>query len=288
MNIINNLSESGMKNMWSRIKEFKVNLLSSKKDKIVTSCNSPSSYSSLNADAFLKYELIDEFIQNFTVEVNMTDDVLDPVDVDNISDLSLKVAAAMFFYLRKCPHGGDGFGYKLVEKINKFFEIGSARTIWETVSNVYKNSVNNNHEDIDFSQNGLENILDILSNEINSSLAELEVFTLTNSTFAVYKNDNVFGNISRQTPCLNSTNRCTEGQLSKIKEQQRFVNHPVHIIDDTEKISPSSFIPFCSLGGKMSEVGHSIPGFSVPICNSFKPYNLLGQVQIYLHNVESP
>ena len=285
VNIVDILGEWGIKNMWSRIKEFKVNLLNSKKDQMTRSCASPSSYSSLNADAFVKYELIDEFLQNFTEEVNMTDAVRDPVDAD-FSDLSLKVAAAMFFYLRKCPHGGDGFGYQLVEKINKFFEIGSSRTIWETMSNVYKNNLNANPGDIDFSQIGLENIIDILSNEIKSSLAELEVFTLTNSTFAVYKNDNViFGNITRQTSCLKSKNGCSKSQLERIKEQQRFVNHPVHIIDDTEKISPSSFIPFCSLGGKMSMVGHSIPGFSVPICNSFKPYNLLGQVDIYTDNV---
>merc|ERR1711876_90647 len=75
VNIIDILGERGIKNMWSRIKEFKVNLLNSKKDQMTRSCASPSSYSSLNADAFVKYELIDEFLQNFTEKVNMTDAV---------------------------------------------------------------------------------------------------------------------------------------------------------------------------------------------------------------------
>ena len=54
---------------------------------------------------------------------------------------------------------------------------------------------------------------------------------------------------------------------------QKIWNHPVHIIDDEGKMNPSSFIPFCQLGGgNMSLTGvmthHS--SFHVPVCNSFQ------------------
>lgn len=52
-------------------------------------------------------------------------------------------------------------------------------------------------------------------------------------------------------------------------------------LSDAEKDSvspPSSFIPFCSLGGNMSAVGSTVPNFPVPVCSSFKPYLLNSQV----------
>ena len=47
-------------------------------------------------------------------------------------------------------------------------------------------------------------------------------------------------------------------------------NHPVHILNDYGKMSPSAFIPFCELGGNMSSVGEKIDNFSVPVCNIFQ------------------
>ena len=47
-------------------------------------------------------------------------------------------------------------------------------------------------------------------------------------------------------------------------------NHPVHIVDDEGRFSPSALIPFCDLGGNMSVVGRDIQGFSQPVCTAFK------------------
>ena len=47
-------------------------------------------------------------------------------------------------------------------------------------------------------------------------------------------------------------------------------NHPVHIYDNQGNISPSSFIPYCEFGGKMSAMGVKKDQFKVPVCNSFK------------------
>ena len=55
-------------------------------------------------------------------------------------------------------------------------------------------------------------------------------------------------------------------------------NHPAHIINDNNQLSPSAFIPFCDFGGNMSEVGVKIDQFDVPVCNIFKEKNLYGQL----------
>ena len=47
-------------------------------------------------------------------------------------------------------------------------------------------------------------------------------------------------------------------------------NHPVHILSEDGKISPSSFIPFCEFGGDMSQVGKKIKQFESHVCNCFK------------------
>ena len=48
------------------------------------------------------------------------------------------------------------------------------------------------------------------------------------------------------------------------------INHPVHIVTESNTVSPSAFIPFCEFGGNMSSVGVSFDKFDVPVCNSFQ------------------
>ena len=55
-----------------------------------------------------------------------------------------------------------------------------------------------------------------------------------------------------------------------VKDLPRVINHPVHIIDDKGALSPSSFIPFCSIGEDMETLGTRIEDFDIPICNSFQ------------------
>ena len=59
---------------------------------------------------------------------------------------------------------------------------------------------------------------------------------------------------------------------------QSIVSHPVHIKDEHGHISPSSFIPFCSIGSNMSLLGENIEQFSHPVCTAFKPKMLEGQM----------
>ena len=48
------------------------------------------------------------------------------------------------------------------------------------------------------------------------------------------------------------------------------INHPVHIVEKNNKLSPSAFIPFCEFGGNMSSMGVKIDQFDIPVCNSFQ------------------
>ena len=52
---------------------------------------------------------------------------------------------------------------------------------------------------------------------------------------------------------------------------QRVSNHPVHLIDEDGKLSPSAFIPFCDFGGNMSAFGINIKNTSeIHFCKIFE------------------
>ena len=57
---------------------------------------------------------------------------------------------------------------------------------------------------------------------------------------------------------------------------QTVSNHPVHILNNERKFSPSSFIPFCYFGEKF--IGAKIQEFEIPVCNIFKPRIYLDQL----------
>ena len=58
--------------------------------------------------------------------------------------------------------------------------------------------------------------------------------------------------------------------FSDKKLLRKLTNHPVHILDKNNKISPSSFIPYCSFG-RDAKMGTEVDGFEIPVCNSFEP-----------------
>ena len=64
---------------------------------------------------------------------------------------------------------------------------------------------------------------------------------------------------------------------------QTVSNHPVHILNEEGKFSPSSFIPFCHFGGKF--IGAKINDHEIPVCNIFKPRNYFDQL-CYETNLE--
>ena len=55
-------------------------------------------------------------------------------------------------------------------------------------------------------------------------------------------------------------------------------NHPPHILNDQNYLSPSAFIPFCSFAGNISIMGETLPNFSIPVCTKFSPTVLKGQL----------
>ena len=52
-----------------------------------------------------------------------------------------------------------------------------------------------------------------------------------------------------------------------IKEVHSMLNHPVHVIQKSGKLSPSALVPFCKFGNWM---GVKIEHFDVPVCDLFK------------------
>ena len=56
------------------------------------------------------------------------------------------------------------------------------------------------------------------------------------------------------------------------------LNHPVHILDDDENLSPSAFIPFCSFQGSPDLLSKDYGNFSLPVCISFKRKILDGKI----------
>ena len=64
---------------------------------------------------------------------------------------------------------------------------------------------------------------------------------------------------------------------------QTVSNHPVHILNNEDDFSPSSFIPFCSFGEQL--LGTKVEEFDIPVCNIFKPTNYLDQL-CYETNLE--
>lgn len=59
---------------------------------------------------------------------------------------------------------------------------------------------------------------------------------------------------------------------------QRISNHPVHVKEDGGTISPSSFIPFCEIAGKMNLLGSKTEQFKEPVCDSFTPRVVVDQL----------
>ena len=51
---------------------------------------------------------------------------------------------------------------------------------------------------------------------------------------------------------------------------QKLSNHPLHIITEDNKLSPSAFIPFCAYGWNTLMLSLRVNQFHTPVCNSFK------------------
>ena len=66
--------------------------------------------------------------------------------------------------------------------------------------------------------------------------------------------------------------------MSDFRNLQVLNNHPVHIIDNSKKMSPSAFVPFCQFGRNISNMGLNHDDFGIPVCNSFQTKILRNQL----------
>ena len=87
-------------------------------------------------------------------------------------------------------------------------------------------------------------------------------------------------------PCLENDS-CEEVEKAvkslSVRDYQ-MASHPVHILDDEGKKTPSAFIPFCSFGGNMEVLGKITSNFSFPVCNVFYPRYVI-QVDRLIHSI---
>ena len=66
--------------------------------------------------------------------------------------------------------------------------------------------------------------------------------------------------------------------LLDLRLRVKVSNHPVHIIDEEERLYPTALIPFCAISNNMSAMGVKIEQMDVPVCNSFRPKLLRDQL----------
>ena len=66
--------------------------------------------------------------------------------------------------------------------------------------------------------------------------------------------------------------------LSTDMTDQKNIHHPVHLVDEEGKLSPSALIPFCDFGGDVSWLAEKVSEFDLAVCNSFRKTLLKGQL----------
>ena len=66
--------------------------------------------------------------------------------------------------------------------------------------------------------------------------------------------------------------------VGEIDEIQRYSTHPVHILNESDNLNPSAFIPFCAFDGDMTVLSQMRENLSFPLCSAFQPRVLDGQV----------
>ena len=59
---------------------------------------------------------------------------------------------------------------------------------------------------------------------------------------------------------------------------QRITSHPVHLVDNNGNLNPTALVPFCSVSDDYSAMGVKIDQIDDPVCNSFRPKMVRGQL----------
>ena len=185
---------------------------------------------------------------------------------ENVDRKVLKQAAEMFIFLQFCPkpltnsHWRDFYINLLKNYSPKFIIL--------TLNRILKSSALGNGKNVP------EKLLEMTRENLKLQHKNIKIMT-KDRDILVNKND-------KEYQCMigkvGDASECSFMNLLSSSLLQKLTSHPVHIIDDHGKFSPSSFIPFCGIGRSMSILGKKIDQFEVPICNSFKQTVLLNQV----------
>ena len=123
-------------------------------------------------------------------------------------------------------------------------------------------------------QSWLQLYPDLLTNYSAKSL----ILTLTRIVRKVTGLDNKFESILAERMLRKVWSVLELPPLTTQLTDQPNVHHPVHLIDEAAKLSPSALIPFCDFGGDLSRVGQKVSEFDLPVCNSFRKTLLRGQL----------
>ena len=167
------------------------------------------------------------------------------VDLDvsyNISSEYLEAAGKMFLYVNLCP--------KFMFEWTQFY--------------------------IDLLQNAPPDIIVLSLNRImviGKKYGDKAIVDIAKKIFIqiAYKFPFTFPTIDAFTKIQNNTKQNSKGLLDNdINVIAKVANHPIHIVEEHGRMSPSAFIPFCEFGGNMSAMGIKIEQFDVPVCNGFE------------------
>ena len=254
--------------LWRKLKRFKVDIVNNESFKQTESCE----FSTSETTSTFKLKQISLFLGEIIEEQGL-ENTTEPL---NPEEATLDVAAAMFTYLAQCP--SQITKDILIDQLKRLYRTASTATIWEAIINIYKNSLTKKPKSIHFPTDAVENMISIIGEKLNSTLALLEALSLSKEGFRQNVNENIlFKSLTGEVrECLEDNNFCLQNSLSNIIKSTLLGSHPVHISSE----APSSFIPFCSLGGNMTAVGKIFPNFLMPVCSSFEPFLLNDQVVV--------
>ena len=203
-------------------------------------------------------------------EISYLDDLAWNYNLYNFRDEQFESAAKMFIYLNLCPK----FMFDWIKLYVDLLQNASPDIIVLTLNRILIIAKTRGDEVIrNLTKNMFLKVTNILSlkfqsiDEINSG-ANTNIFRKHIRAFL----QKTKGANETITEMKNITSELQKG--SKMNSSNQVIkvvsNHPVHIYDEVENLSPSALIPFCDFGRSKSTMGNMMENFELPVCDSFK------------------
>ena len=183
-----------------------------------------------------------------------------PIYSANMTEELLDEGFKMFVFLAYCPPE-ESLTRKQFH--TEMFSSASVRQILKHLVNIIK----------------YQNSGETLENKLYEELDKIVKFDSLKLEVAMSKSSDLLQQIDGNNPLFSKFNKSwlqmsEHLNVTNMTEMSLLVNdgyHPVHIIDENNKMMSSSFIPFCAIASNMSITGKVIDNFSLPVCNVFKP-----------------